>query len=66
MNNGCERLTGDYETDRKQLEQLLRVADSFDLIARKIEIGGRKATLFFVDGFIKDEVMEKFWNTSCP
>lgn len=59
MNNGCERLTGDYETDRKQLEQLLRVADSFDLIARKIEIGGRKATLFFVDGFIKDEVMEK-------
>lgn len=59
MSEKQQRLTGDYETDHRRLEQQLRVADSFDLIARKIEIGGKKATLFFVDGFIKDEVMEK-------
>ena len=59
MQEAMGRLTGDYETDRKQLEGLLRISESFDLVARQMEIGQRQATLFFVDGFIKDDVMEK-------
>lgn len=52
-------MTGRYETDTSMLENQLRLAASFDLIGRNIRIGGCRATLYFVDGFAKDEVMEK-------
>lgn len=32
---------------------------SFDLVTREILIGGKKTTILFVDGFIKDEVFAK-------
>ena len=32
---------------------------SFDVIKRKLVIGGRAAAIYFIDGFIKDEVFEK-------
>ena len=32
---------------------------SFDVVYRVIEIGGRKACIYFIDGFCKDELMEK-------
>ncbi len=32
---------------------------SFDLVYRTITIGGRRAVLYFVDGMIKDDIMEK-------
>lgn len=32
---------------------------SFDIIKRELIIGGRQAVLYFIDGFIKDEVYEK-------
>ena len=35
------------------------VNESFDIVERKIIICGRNASLFFVDGLTKDEVMEK-------
>ena len=37
----------------------LKVKKSFDLVSREICVGGRKAYLFFVDGFMKDEVAER-------
>ena len=42
-----------------KLKSELRVDDSFDLIAREIEISGKRSCLFFIDGLLKDEVMEK-------
>lgn len=41
------------------IKSKLNVDKSFDLINRNIIIGGRKTALFFIDGFIKDDVMEK-------
>ncbi len=41
------------------LKKELRTDESFDLIYRTIDIQNRKACLFFIDGLIKDEVMEK-------
>nr|WP_262396976.1 spore germination protein [Zongyangia hominis] len=32
---------------------------NFDIIRRIITVGGRRSCMFFVDGFVKDEVMEK-------
>ncbi len=41
------------------LTQALRVDKSFDVVAHPFQIGGRDATLFFVDGFAKDEILQK-------
>lgn len=37
----------------------LNFDESFDLIYRKILVNGKTSALFFIDGFTKDEVMEK-------
>lgn len=42
-----------------RLKRKLRVDASFDLMSREINVGHRSGTLFFVDGFTKDEVLEK-------
>lgn len=57
--SGDNRFSGRYDDDLHLMESILRVGDSFDMIARKILVGGRRAAVFFVDGFVKDEVMEK-------
>ena len=41
------------------LKQVLQVDKNFDIVYRTIDIGGRKACIFFVDGFTKDEVLLK-------
>ncbi|MCI8601537.1 MAG: spore germination protein [Oscillospiraceae bacterium] len=48
-----------YEQEIRQMEGLLRMGRSFDLVGKSMEIGGKKAMLYFVDGFAKDEMMEK-------
>lgn len=35
----------------------LAVGTNFDVVVREIEIGGRKAALVFVDGFVKDDLI---------
>lgn len=37
-----------------ELGRRLAVGTNFDVVVREIEIGGRKAALVFVDGFVKD------------
>lgn len=41
------------------LRDALGMGKSFDLIEKPLVIAGREARLYFVDGFIKDETMEK-------
>jgi len=48
-----------YQETVERLTGKLRVSESFDLMSRELSIGGRPATMFFVDGFTKDEVLEK-------
>lgn len=52
-------LDKDYEKTVNRLKEHLRVDKSFDLISRDIRVGSKKACLFFIDGMVKDEVMEK-------
>ena len=49
----------DYHSNTQTMNQLLRIDESFDVIGREILIGRRKATLYFIDGFAKDDIMEK-------
>ncbi|HAU86706.1 MAG TPA: spore germination protein [Lachnospiraceae bacterium] len=52
-------LTNNFDENLKLFQDILRVDESFDLIYRTITIGGRKAAIFFIDGFVKDEVLQK-------
>ncbi|MBE5938511.1 MAG: spore germination protein [Lachnospiraceae bacterium] len=48
-----------YEENKKFLDNLIRLDKSFDVIGKTLVIGGRKACYYLIDGFCKDEVMEK-------
>lgn len=41
------------------LEERLQPGTSFDIVYRVIEVGGRQSCIYFVDGFCKDELMQK-------
>ena len=51
--------SSNYEQNKKDLTAALRLKNSFDLICKDTMIGAKKACFFFVDGFTKDEVMQK-------
>lgn len=53
------RLSGEFARDKAQLEKLLRVEESFDILARPMQFAGKDAVLFYVNGFAKDGIMEK-------
>lgn len=48
-----------YQNNYQVLNKALRANKSFDLVCRKIVINGRKSCMFFIDGLVKDEIMEK-------
>ncbi len=41
------------------LDKYFRIDENFDLVGREIVIGERSAKLYFIDGFAKDEILEK-------
>ena len=51
--------TDNYNGNLHLVNTTLRVGESFDIIVKRLKIGGRRATLYGIDGFIKDEMLEK-------
>ena len=43
----------------ERLKQVLQADKNFDIVYRVIHIGGKEACFYFIDGFCKDELMEK-------
>ena len=54
-----EKRKEEYQARPDHLKERLRIKENFDVIARPIAIGGGDACLFFVDGFAKDDILEK-------
>ena len=52
-------VTASVKENVEYMNQVLPVKESFDLIERDIMIGEREASFFFIDGFMKDEIMLK-------
>lgn len=52
-------MTGNLTENMEYMREKLAIGQSFDLLYRVIDIGGRQAAFYFVDGFCKDELMEK-------
>ena len=48
-----------YEELIQNLDQELRVDENFDIIKRDLLVQNKKLSFYCVDGFVKDEVLEK-------
>lgn len=53
------KMTGVLKENIAYLNERLAVDVSFDLVYRVIRIGGKDACIYFIDGFCKDELMQK-------
>ena len=51
--------TPSYPENVTLMDSLLRVADNFDVIKKVLCVGEEQLTLYYIDGFIKDTVMQK-------
>ena len=47
------------DENKKIMNQLLPVQESFDIIQRDLVIGNKKSCYYFIDGFTKDESLQK-------
>ena len=54
-----EKLRGSYPADVEQMDRLLRVSESFDIIKKTMSFGKAESTLYYIDGFVKAEMMQK-------
>lgn len=58
-NQKQEVMTGKLSQDIESFKKKLGVDENFDILYRVIHIGGKEACFFLIDGFCKDELMEK-------
>ena len=61
--NRPEKISKNLEENMKICEQMLAISKSFDLLERKMTVGGRACCFYFVDGFTKDEAMLKIMDS---
>ncbi|CEN22816.1 spore germination protein [Paraclostridium sordellii] len=52
-------LTKNIHRNVELMKEHLPLDKSFDVIQREVTIGGKSSYLFFIDGFIKDDVVER-------
>lgn len=50
-------ISNKLDANLRHFHQLLRVDENFDVVYRVIQIGGRDACVYFVDGFTKDDTL---------
>ena len=48
-----------FQENKELLDLRLHVNINFDMLTREITVGERRACYYCIDGFIKDEMMEK-------
>lgn len=59
MDRNAEKMSTSLSQNIQYMNETLNVEKSFDLVYRVISIGGREACIYFIDGFCKDELMQK-------
>jgi len=63
MNQIKGQLTSSLKENADKLKNILDINTNFDIIYKEMSIGGKDAGFFFIDGFIKDEVMQKLMSS---
>ena len=56
-----QTLGTDYRENVESFARAMRVEESFDLIRRTLKAGEDELTLFYIDGFVKDVVMQRIF-----
>lgn len=54
-----EKITGDFDSDVATMDRILRVDDSFDIIKKPLRVGNARLVMYYIDGFVKAELMQK-------
>ena len=54
-----EIFSDNYFENISCVKSTLRTDENFDVIVKNILLGGKRATLFCIDGFVKDDILEK-------
>lgn len=49
----------DYQKRTQAITDLLNIGGTFDILKREVVIGGKNATFYMIDGFLKGELMQK-------
>lgn len=52
-------LGNDYEENKKYIDRLLNVEKCFDVAGKNLIIGGKRACYYTINGFYRDEVLER-------
>lgn len=53
------KMSSSLSENMNYLNQNLSVDTNFDVVYRVIKVGGKEACIYFIDGFCKDELMQK-------
>lgn len=59
MDEKEKKLGKDFQKNMDYLNKTLAVNVNFDIVYRVIHIGGKNAVMYLIDGFCKDEMMQK-------
>ena len=63
VEKNSKKISDSFEENIRYMNEILPVTESFDIIRRDIIIGGRASVFYYIDGFIKDEVMLKIMDS---
>ena len=63
VEKNSRKLSVSFEDNIRYMNEILPVTESFDIIRRDIIIGGKASVFYYIDGFIKDEVMLKIMDS---
>ncbi|MBM6803239.1 spore germination protein, partial [Mediterraneibacter glycyrrhizinilyticus] len=63
VEKNSKKLSASFEENIRYMNEILPVKESFDIIRRDIVIGGKASVFYYIDGFIKDEVMLKIMDS---
>lgn len=54
-----EKISENLQDNRTYMDQMLGVDHNFDVVHRTMSIGGRNACMYLIDGFCKDDLIQK-------
>ena len=54
-----EKVSGDFESDVGLMDDILRPNKSFDIIRKTMKISDANIVMYYIDGFIKGETLQK-------
>ena len=63
VEKNSKKLSASFEENIRYINETLPVKESFDIIRREMEIGGKASVFYYIDGFIKDEAMLKIMDS---